>query len=107
MSTRELTVRYLGFRSTERGREYTMHVSGADPSRDFVLLISHQSFSRGETRFQDGPDVCSARLRRELAADPTFAPSNEVLITAEDLLDYRNRHNPPVARRRAPVPGGA
>lgn len=89
---RQPIVRYVGFRSTARGREYTMRVSDVQSSRDFVLLISHQSFAAHEARFQDAPDVCSGKLRRELAADPDLLPGDGIAVTHQDLLDYRNSH---------------
>ena len=89
---RQPIVRYVGFRSTARGREYTMRVSDVQSSRDFVLLISHQSFAANEARFQDAPDVCSGKLRRELAADPDLLPGDGIAVTHQDLLDYRNSH---------------
>jgi hypothetical protein len=89
---RNPVVRYMGFRATPRGREYTLRVSDVAASREFVLVISHQSFAEHETRFQDGPDVCSAKLRRELAADPDLPPGEGITLTAQDLLEYRNTH---------------
>ena len=89
---RQPIVRYVGFRSTARGREYTMRVSDVQSSRDFVLLISHQAFAAHEARFQDAPDVCSGKLRRELAADPDLLPGDGIAVTPQDLLDYRNSH---------------
>jgi hypothetical protein len=89
---RHPVVRYMGFRATPRGREYTLSVADVEASREFVLLISHQAFAEREARFQDGPDVCSAKLRRELAADPDLPPGEGIKVTAQDLLDYRNSH---------------
>ena len=96
---RQPVVRYMGFRATTQGREYTLRVSGIEASRDFVLLISHQSFAEHEARFQDGPDVCSARLRRELAADPDLLPGESITLTTQDLLAYRNTHLSPLEKR--------
>jgi hypothetical protein len=85
-------VRYVGFRSTPSGRRYTLAVSDVLASREFVLFISHQAFADHQTRFQDGPDVCSAKLRRELALDPDLVPGEDITLTSQDLLDYRNSH---------------
>jgi hypothetical protein len=90
--SRQAVVRYIGFRATALGREYTMRVSDVQSSRDFVLLISHQSFASRETRFQDAPDVCSNKLRCELAADPGLLPGESIAVTSQDLLDYSNSH---------------
>ena len=57
-TARQLVVRYVGFRSTTEGREYTMRVADGLSARDFVLLITHRAFADREARFQDAPDVC-------------------------------------------------
>ncbi|HEV8239806.1 MAG TPA: hypothetical protein VGS57_10600 [Thermoanaerobaculia bacterium] len=89
---RQAIVRYVGFRSTTSGREYTMRVNDVQSSRDFVLLISHQAFASHETRFQDAPDLCSSKLRRELSADPGMLPGASIAVTPQDIVDYRNSH---------------
>jgi hypothetical protein len=88
--SRHPIVRYVGFRSTTNGREYTMQVSDGLSSRSFVLIISHQAFASRQARFQDAPDVCSGKLRRELAADPDLLPCDSMAVTAQDLLDYKD-----------------
>lgn len=98
-TSRHSVVRYVGFRATASGREYTMSVSDVGSTRDFVLLISHQAFATHETRFQDAPDVCSATLRRALAADPHLQPGESIVVTAQNLLDYRNDHLSPLEKR--------
>lgn len=97
--SRNVIVRYGGFRATTRGREYTMHVADGQSSREFVLLITHQAFADREARFQDAPDVCSSKLRRELAADPGLVPGACMAVTAQDLLDYRGEHTSPLKKR--------
>jgi hypothetical protein len=91
-TARHVIVRYVGFRSTSEGREYTMRVADGLSSREFVLLISHRAFATREARFQDAPDVCSGKLRRALAADPDLQPDACMPVTAQDLLDYRGEH---------------
>jgi len=97
--SRNLIVRYGGFRATARGREYTMHVADGLSSREFVLLITHQAFADREARFQDAPDVCSGKLRRELAADPGMVPGDCMTVTTQDLADYRGDHSSPLKKR--------
>ena len=91
-STRHPIVRYVGFRSSGRGREYTLHVSDGLSSREFVMLITHQAFASHEARYQDGPDVCSMKLRRLLATEPDILPGECVALTAQDLLEYHADH---------------
>jgi len=103
-ASRNLIVRYGGFRATTRGREYTMHVADGQSSREFVLLITHQAFADHEARFQDAPDVCSGKLRRELAADPGLLPSECMAVTTQDLADYRGDHSSPLKKRERAKP---
>jgi hypothetical protein len=103
-TSRQPVVRYVGFRSTSAGREYTLTVLDVGSSRDFVLRISHEAFASRDTRFQDAPDVCSAKLRRELAADPELLPGADIVVTTQDLLDYRNNHLSPLEKRARSKP---
>lgn len=98
-------VRYVGFRSTEEGREYTCRVNDGLGQRMFLLFITHKAFASGETRFQDAPDLCCARLQRELMAEPGLLPGTRLTLTAQELLDYRNvrEHRAPGRKRAAPV----
>ena len=91
-STKDQVVRYIGFRATTQGREYTLRVAGVHASRDFVFVIPHQAFASRQARFQDAPDVCSGKLRRELAADPDLIPGADITVTTQDLLDYHSGH---------------
>ncbi len=102
--SRQPIVRYVGFRSTARGREYTMRVAEGLSSREFVLLITHQAFAAREARFQDAPDICSGKLRRELAGDPDLLPGECMAVTAQDLLDYRSDHLSPLEKRARAKP---
>ena len=99
-------VRYVGFTTTADGREYTCRVNDGLGQRQFVLFIAHRAFAAREARFQDAPDLCCARLQRELAADPDLVPGSRLSLTAEELLDYRNvrEHRAP-GRRRGAAPG--
>src|SRR4051812_39482026 len=67
-------VRYEGFQTTKVGREYSCRVTDPVGLRHFVVLITHQAFAAREVRFQDAPDLCFARLSRELAAQPDLVP---------------------------------
>jgi len=105
---RPVSIRYMGFRCTNQGREYTLRVDGAagDP-RLFVLVIPHLAFTEKQARFQDAPDVCFAKLQRELAVDSLLAPGPPVVLTAADLAEYRDiqaKRSPERKRRRPPSP---
>ncbi len=105
---RPASVRYLGFRCTTEGREYTLRVDGEGEPRLFVLVIPHSAFTQKLARFQDAPDVCFAMLQRALAADATLTPGAPQVLTPADLAEYRElqaRRTPERKRRRTPNVG--
>ncbi len=105
--TRPLSIRYMGFRCTGEGREYTLRVDGGAEPRQFVLVIPHAAFAEKQARFQDAPDLCFAKLQRELAQDAELAPGGPLVLSPADLAEYRElqaRRSPERKRRRPPVP---
>lgn len=93
---------YLGARTTGEGREYALRVSGAITPRVFRLLITHEAFASRLTRFQDAPDLCFGKLQRELAADPDLQSEEPLVLTMQDLAEYRSAHEKrPETRKRA------
>ncbi len=97
--SREILVQFVKFEAKASVREYIFMVKEAsgDP-REFILTISNEAFNARLVRYQDGPDVCSAKLRQELAAYGNNPPDTRYLITAADLEDYRTSHTPRSAR---------
>lgn len=92
--SKEITMQFIGFASKELVREYTFTVR--EPStepREFRLTIANEAFSEHRLRFQDAPDVCSLKLRRELAANANHPPESHFQITDADLDDYRSTHS--------------
>lgn len=83
------SIRYLGFACTSAGRVYRLRVEGRGDPREFALTIPNDAFASRQARFQDAPDVCFARLQRELAADADL-PGAELLITGAELDEYRD-----------------
>lgn len=104
-SFKDPLVYYLGFRTTNSGREYSLRVTGGSGPRLFVVLITHEVFATGQARFQDAPDLCFSRLQRDLAADPNLLPGSTLVLTAQELLTYRHAREkrPPVPTRRSPA----
>ncbi|HVR30608.1 MAG TPA: hypothetical protein VMS86_13875 [Thermoanaerobaculia bacterium] len=88
------TIRYMGFRTTEDGREYVLSATGRGEQRVFVMMITHEAFATRAARFQDAPDVCFAKLARELALDADLVPGPRHVFTDEELLAYREAHGP-------------
>lgn len=101
----EIRLEYRGFRNSGVLREYFVHASIGDEHRDYVVTIEQSAFNERRVGFQDGPDICFQRLRRELSggllADGALAISND------ELASYRAAHAPVVRTKRPPAPATA
>lgn len=86
-------MQFVGFESNAKAREYTFVVREASTEpREFTVTIAHEAFSEHRIRFQDAPDVCSLKLRRELTTHGNKPPESHFHITNAELDDYRNSH---------------
>jgi hypothetical protein len=96
----ETLVQFVRFEAKASVREYTFTVRepSSDP-REFKLTISNQAFNERRVRYQDAPDVCSAKLRQELATYGNHPPTTDYQITDANLEDYRNSHGPKTPSR--------
>jgi hypothetical protein len=91
----ELIVQFVGYEVQSLVREYTFSVrESKNEPRVFTLTIANTAFDGRRARFQDAPDICSLRLRRELAADANHPVNTHFQITDAELEDYRGRHSP-------------
>jgi len=99
-----ILMQYLGFESKSQGREYTFHVRySAEDIREFTLMISNEAFASHRVRYQDAPDLCSLKLRRELATNVSHPSKTHFLITDGELDEYRLGHaNKPAKAPNAP-----
>jgi len=88
-------VQFVGYEVRPLAREYkfTVRENKTEP-RQFTLTIDNAAFDGRRARFQDAPDICSLRLRKELAADANYPVTTHFQITDEELDDYRGRHSP-------------
>lgn len=90
-----IIVQFMGYEVRAQAREYTFSVrEDKTEPRQFTLSIASAAFDGRRARFQDAPDICSLRLRRELAADANHPASTHFEITDEELEDYRGKHSP-------------
>lgn len=107
---RPASVRYLGFEATDTGREYALSVDGEAGSRRFLVLIPHTAFSSRRVRFQDAPDLCFAKIQRELASDPALLPGATLVVSEEELTLYsetQTKRTPERKKRMVTPEGGA
>ena len=98
--TKEILIQFVGFTSTALEREYTFMVQEtAIEPREYKVGIANEAFNEHRLRFQDGPDVCSLKLRRELVAGAGFLSESHYHLSNAELEDYRSSHEAP---RRMP-----
>ena len=80
---------YLGFTSSAFAREYSFVLRDASGKlREYSVTIPNEAFLSHRTRYQDGPNICSLRLRRELAADGADPSVTRFNVTDSELSDY-------------------
>ncbi len=85
-----VNVQYIGFAVVGPAREYSFVVRRAlNQLTEFTLTIGTEWFRARRVRFQDGPEICSRRLHRELAAPGSDHPSASYQIKEVELDDYR------------------
>ncbi len=96
-----ISMEYVGFTSTEEAREYAFHVRfSPDDSRDYVVAIALAAFNSRRVRYQDGPNICSSRLKRELTANPGVPTGSSFLIEESELDDQKLIDSPDTPHRR-------
>jgi hypothetical protein len=99
-----ILMEYEGFKSTAQGREYAFHVRfSAQDSRDYTVTITSGAFASRRVSYQDGPNVCSSRLKRELTSTPDIATGTSFLIDERDIDEHKVRQMAD-APKRSPGP---
>jgi|SRR5579872_5919339 hypothetical protein len=95
-----ILMEYGGFKSTTHGREYAFHVRfSAEDSRDYTVTITAEAFSTRRVSFQDGPNVCSSRLKRELTASPDIPDGTSFLIDEKEFDEHKLRQMAEIPKR--------
>jgi hypothetical protein len=91
---------YMGFKSTAEGREYGFHVRfSQEDSRDYTVTIASEAFASRRVSFQDGPNVCSSRLKRELTANPDIPTGTSFLVDEKEIDEQKLRNMPEPSKR--------
>ncbi len=89
----DIVVQFVGFEAKALVREYTFTVREfACEPRKFTLTIENKAFNARRVRYQDAPEICSLKLRQELAAYAGHPPTNRYRITDAELENYRSAH---------------
>ena len=98
--TEKVNVQYVGFEAKALVREYSFLVRQASSgTREFAVTIVNEAFIARRLRYQDGPDICSLKLHRELAAFANQPPRTDYRISELELDEYRDSHASKAAGR--------
>ena len=94
-----MQILYVGFDVAPTSRNYNFRVTdGAKAVRNFTVKVLLNAFRGTQLKFQDGPELCHGRLKRELQAESAGSPAKSNLSVeewdAEDFLRtrYPRRH---------------
>ena len=90
-TVRAPTIRYMGFECTSEGRSYRLRVDGNGEPRLVTVTIPSEAFASHKARFQDAPELCVARLQREIDSNGIDLPDGlELVISPAELDEYRD-----------------
>jgi hypothetical protein len=99
-----VNVQYIGFAVNGPARAYSFVVRRAlNQLTEFTLTIGTEWFRAGRVRFQDGAEICSRRLHRELATSGSDHPSASYQIKEVELDDYRKSQPKAATRHYKPT----
>lgn len=89
-------IQYVGFNGTAVSRIYNFHVVDVPhEAREFTVEIQSEAFGPLQLRFQDGPDICFAHLKKGLEAEiPGVQTDGRLNISAQDVRSYLEAHHP-------------
>lgn len=88
-------IQYVGFDVRRDSRIYSFDVIDPEESRRFTVEVPLEAFRPFELRFQDGPELCFACLKRELAEERSEAPVVAHLsVSEQDVREYVEARRP-------------
>lgn len=95
-------IQYVGFNVGHGSRIYNFDVIDAKESRRFTVEIRLEAFRPLLLKFQDGPDICFACLKKGLQDEtPDACAAAHLNIGELDVQAYLETHRPvkPFGRR--------
>ncbi len=89
-------IQYAGFTLLADSRVYNFHV--IDPpreAREFTVNVQSKAFGSSPFKFQDGPGISMARLKRELDQESQESPAESSLkVGQRDIQEYVEKTYP-------------
>jgi hypothetical protein len=93
-----VSAQYVGFQSKVTAREYTFLVREVETEPlEIVFTIPNEAFSSRRLSFQNGPDICSLKLHREMDDSASNPLKTHYRISEADLASYYDSHAPKAA----------
>jgi hypothetical protein len=93
-------IEYIGFTVNSETREYTLRARHAGGEyHDFTLAISNEAFLDHRVRYQDAPDICFLKLKREMIECGDALPVLFLSVTDVELREYVEAHTPKPKKR--------
>jgi len=95
-----MNIQYLGFAQDLKCRRYSFRViETLKPDREFQLSVENQAVSACKFKFQDIPDLCFSKLKRDLASESgEFVPLRGS-VSETELNQYIAEHYPSKQKR--------
>jgi hypothetical protein len=88
-----VNVQYVGFTSKAMVREYSFMVQDTSiDSHEVTFTILNEAFTSHRLSLQNGPDICSLKLHRELADSSNGPLKTHYRISETELDAYRESH---------------
>ena len=90
-----IVVQYVGFQVKGLVREYTFAVREAPADAlHYTLSIENEAFVSHRARYQDAPEICSLKLRRELDTYSNHPPTTSFSVSDAELAIYQDGRKP-------------
>src|SRR5438046_9208135 len=80
-------IQYVGFTVAASSRIYNYDVLDTKQKREFTVNVQSEAFRPAGLKLQDGPSICSDRLKRALGADTEKWRAEAELSIAEREID--------------------
>ncbi len=94
-----VNVQYMGFTAKAMVREYSFLVrETAIDSHEITFTILNEAFTSHRLSLQNGPDICSLKLHRELADSSNSPLKTHYRISETELDAYRDSHTSGAAK---------
>ena len=94
-----VNVQYVGFTAKATVREYSFLVrETAIDSHEISFTILNEAFTSHRLSLQNGPDICSLKLHRELADSSNSPLQTHYRISETELDAYRDSHTSGAAK---------